>query len=79
MKNRSVIHEAQQVSNLLADPTYVQVMAGVLERQALVMKAPTSTAEELTEAHAIVRALNEIDNYCRGVLSKAVVEDRKSD
>ena len=79
MKNRAIIRDAQLVANLLADPTYQKVIGDVIERQAAIMKAPTSTTEELIEAHAIVRALDAIDNYTRGLHGLAVVEDRKKE
>ena len=79
VKNRTILHEAQQLANLMEDETYQKLMAGVLERQAEKMRDPQTTLEELHEAHAMVRALNEIDAYCTAVTNAAVVEDRKPD
>jgi hypothetical protein len=73
----NAIEKAQRFANLAQDETYKELLADVRESQAAVMLNPAATQDELEEAHAIVRALDKIDDIQRRTRNAAVVEDRK--
>jgi hypothetical protein len=73
----NAIDKAQRYENLVQDETYQELLTDVRDAQAEVMLNARSSPDELEEAHAIVRALDKIDDIQRRTRNAAVVEDRK--
>lgn len=73
----SKLQAAQSAANLANDQTFKEVMAGVKETQVKVFLSAHSSVEEREEAHAIVRAVDKIDDYLRGMINLVAAEKRK--
>ena len=71
------LQAAQAAANLANDQTFKEVMAGCKEKQVRIFLNENSSQEELTEAHAIVRALGKIDDYLQGQTNEVAADKRK--
>jgi hypothetical protein len=71
------VDKAVQVKRLIADPTFVEIMQEVRDRQHKVFDDSSSSPDAILEAHSILRALSKIDGVVQGILNNAAVETRK--
>lgn len=77
MSDTTARAKAQRAKNLAADPNFQEVIASVKEDLAAKFLDPTSSTEEVEEAHAEVRALQRIDSHIQRLINAETVVDYK--
>ena len=69
--------KASRIRQLMRDETFKDVMQEVKDKQIAVFLNSSAKIEHIEEAHALVKALDEIERHMQSVLDDEAVYDKK--
>jgi chloramphenicol 3-O-phosphotransferase len=73
------VARAQRYINLGNDPVYQELIEDIRQEQASTFLKPSAKAEEIEEAHAIVRALDKLEGRIRSAKNSLTVANHKKE